>query len=115
MPRRILLLLLILAVALAPLGCYHLHPDYRTFYLTGKYQEWAEREDLFALYPLVNPVWWIGVAVFALDLVISPFTLLYDLGVWISAPEREGRAGAGPRRRPRTAEEDLEERFRRRR
>jgi len=83
--RRLVCLLLIVVVLVSATGCWHVHHDYWGFAMSGEYEAWAESRGLLTFYAPLNPYWWIGVLLMALDLVISPITFTHDLAIYLAA------------------------------
>lgn len=75
-----ILILVILAATTG--GCYTVDPDYRAFYLSGKYQDWLESTGGVGGNPMLNPLWILGLPILAFDLILLPFLIIYDFCLW---------------------------------
>ncbi len=81
--QRLMCVLLIMAVLVGTTaGCYTVDPDYRAFYLSGKYQDWLESGNSLGGNPVLNPLWLLGLPILAVDLILLPFMLFYDFCLW---------------------------------
>jgi hypothetical protein len=85
MARRACCLLVLGAILVGAAGCWHVHHDYLGLALSGQYEAWAESRGLLDFYAPLNPYWWIGVLLMALDLVVAPFTFTHDLVLYLAS------------------------------